>query len=65
LIFRIFVGIITWTLWRRIEVGTFASAASGRESEQKGVAAVGKRQATRSRCRAPQQAITGLAPDNN
>ena len=49
----------------RLEKGTFASAACGRRSEQKGVAAVGKRQATRSRCRAPQQAITGLAPDNN
>ena len=46
--------------WREPEAGTFASAASGGRSEQKGVAAVEILRASASRrFRAPQQDITG------
>ena len=47
-------------IWREPEAGTFASAAGGGRSEQKGVAAVEILRASASRrFRAPQQDITG------
>ena len=48
--------------WRSIEVGTFASAAGGRKSEQKGVAAVGIFKQRCRKLRAPQKDITGRRP---